>query len=58
MAKVIQVIETSEKRGKGTKDDVVRMVYQLWTLDGKLIVEHDPILEIQKKEKENSKKKK
>lgn len=41
MAKVIEVIETYERRGKGTEDDVVREVYQLWTLDGKLIFEDD-----------------
>ena len=42
MPKVIQIIEHSERRGEGTKEDVVRMVYQLFTLDGKLIMEHDP----------------
>ena len=41
MAKVIQVIETFEMRGTGTEKDVMRQVYQLWTLDGKLIFEKD-----------------
>ncbi len=42
MAKIIEVIETTEKRGTGTKKDPVRMVYQLWTKEGDLIFERDP----------------
>lgn len=42
MARVIQVIETYEQRGIGTKKSVFRSVYQLWTLDGELIFERDP----------------
>ena len=43
MAKIIQVIETFENRGTGKdKEDVFRQVYQLWTLDGRLIFEKDP----------------
>ena len=42
MAKIIEVIETSEKRGKGTEKDVVRRVKQLYTKEGKLIFEDDP----------------
>ena len=39
MAKIIQVIETKERRGKGTEDDPVRLIYQLWSLEGDLIYE-------------------
>ncbi|MFA6290159.1 MAG: hypothetical protein WC637_00180 [Victivallales bacterium] len=43
-AKVIQVIQTTLlRRGKGiAPDDPVRIITQYWTLDGKLLVEHDP----------------
>ncbi|KKL24017.1 hypothetical protein LCGC14_2419580 [marine sediment metagenome] len=41
MTRVIQLIETYEKRGEGTKNDPVRQVMQLFTLDGKLVVEFD-----------------
>ena len=43
MARIIEVIETFERRGKGTEEDLIRKVYQLWTLDGELIFEKDPI---------------
>ena len=39
MAKIIEVIETYEKRGKGTENDPVRIVYQLWSKKGELIHE-------------------
>ena len=42
MPKVIQVIENFEMRGTGKDGDPVRRIYQLLTLDGKLIMEHDP----------------
>lgn len=41
MAKIIQVIETYERRGLGKDEDPVRNVYQLWSLDGKLIYEEE-----------------
>ena len=37
MARIIEVIETHERRGLGTYDDPVRKLYQLWSKDGKLI---------------------
>jgi len=43
MAKIIEVIETHEKRGTGAGDDPIRLVYQLWTKDGFLIFEEDPL---------------
>ncbi len=42
MPKVIQVIYHEQKRGAGTHDDVVRLVPQIYFLDGKLLMEHDP----------------
>jgi hypothetical protein len=41
-ARIIEVIETSEDRGKGVEGSVFRQVYQLWTKDGRLIFENDP----------------
>ena len=49
MPRVIQVIENHERRGKGVKGDIVRIVRQIFTLDGKLIMEHDPEPTIKKK---------
>ena len=42
MAKLIQVIETYELRGKGTEDDIIRKVKQFWSTDGILLMEYDP----------------
>lgn len=42
MAKIIEVIEVWERRGKGTEEDVVRKAYQLWSKEGELIHEFDP----------------
>lgn len=42
MTKIIELIYSEENKGKGTKDDVVRKVIQLWTKEGVLIAEHDP----------------
>ena len=42
MAKLIQVIETYEKRGKGTKEDICRNVKQIWSTEGDLLMEYDP----------------
>lgn len=41
-AKVIPVIETKSPRGRGTEDDMVRIVVQYWSLNGKLLAENDP----------------
>ena len=41
MTKIIEVIETYEKRGRGIDEDPVRRVYQLWTKEGVLIFEDD-----------------
>lgn len=40
-AKVIQVIETTTKRGLGIEKDPVREVTQYWDLDGKFLAESD-----------------
>lgn len=43
MAKVIQVIETTERRGLGRDEsDPLRIIMQFYAFDGTLIVEHDP----------------
>lgn len=41
-AKVIQVIKTESLRGKGTQEDLSRIVTQYWDFDGNLLAEHDP----------------
>ena len=41
-AKVIQVIETKALRGKGTSEDMARMVIQYWNFEGELLAENDP----------------
>lgn len=39
---VLQVIRTEiERRGRGTPDDPVRVVTQLWTMEGELVAEID-----------------
>lgn len=46
MAKLIQVIETEERRGCGlNEDDVVRLVLQFFSTDGELLMERDTWLE-------------
>jgi hypothetical protein len=39
LTKLVQVIWTEERRGKGTEKDPARLVPQLWTLEGQLICE-------------------
>lgn len=42
MAKLIQVIETEDRRGAGLdEDDPVRLVKQFWSSDGVLLMERD-----------------
>ncbi len=43
MTKIIEVIETTENRGTGINGSVFRTVYQLWTKEGELIFERDPL---------------
>jgi hypothetical protein len=40
-AKTVTLIATSDCTGKGTPEDFCRRVYQLWTLDGKLVAQMD-----------------
>ncbi len=42
MAKIIELIISTENRGTGTKTDVVREITILWTKDGHKIAEFDP----------------
>ena len=41
-AEVIQVIRTTATIGKGNEEDPCRIVIQYWSLEGKLLAEHDP----------------
>lgn len=41
-ARVIRVIETISIRGRGTDDDICRMVTQYWDFKGNLLAENDP----------------
>ncbi|WP_251393096.1 hypothetical protein [Mediterraneibacter agrestimuris] len=43
-AKVIQVIVTESLRGKGTNEDLCRIVTQCWDFEGNLIAENDPCI--------------
>jgi len=42
-AKIETVIRVSVDRGSDKKDDPLRYVTQYWSLEGKLLAEHDPI---------------
>ncbi len=44
MAKLVMLIETEDRRGRGATDDPVRLVKQWFTVEGQLVVEHDPWL--------------
>ena len=45
-AEVIQVIRTTlTRRGDGTTESPIRVITQYWTLEGKLLVEVDPVAE-------------
>jgi hypothetical protein len=39
MAKLIQVIETYERRGLGKEEDPVRTIKQFYSTDGELLME-------------------
>jgi len=54
MAEIIEVIEVFEPRGKGTSEDPVRNVWQLWSKDGHLLVEKDPCQERSRKKHSES----
>lgn len=41
-AELVEIIHVIKKRGKGTSDDIVRLVDQYWSKDGKLLAENDP----------------
>ena len=40
--KVMEVVMVTTPRGKGTKEDPMRVVVEVWTKDGKLIAVNDP----------------
>lgn len=43
-AKIVKLIRTAAPMGAGTEDDPVRLVYQYWSLDGKLLFTEDDYL--------------
>ena len=43
-AKIVKLIRTAAPMGAGTEDDPVRLVYQYWSLDGKLLFTGDDYL--------------
>ena len=43
-ARVIQVIVTEALRGKGTNEDLCRLVTQYWDFEGNLLAENDPCI--------------
>jgi|GEM_PF-1718171 hypothetical protein len=43
-ARVIQVIQTTTRRGDGTEGSPVRIIQQYWNFEGKLLAEYDNIL--------------
>ena len=49
--KIIEVIYTQERRGMGVESDPVRLVTQLWSKEGNLIAEHDPVMCVEDKER-------
>jgi hypothetical protein len=44
-AKVMTVIVTESVRGRGTEDDILRKVVEVWTFDGVKIAEYDSVLD-------------
>lgn len=42
MTRTIELIQTTQLRGKGAEGDPVRHVDQLFTLDGRLVAQRDP----------------
>lgn len=47
-AEVIQVVRTTLLRRGNGKDDPIRIIEQFWSLDGKLLVENDPITDLER----------
>nr|DAT48696.1 MAG TPA: hypothetical protein [Caudoviricetes sp.]DAW20298.1 MAG TPA: hypothetical protein [Caudoviricetes sp.] len=43
-ARIIQVIVTEALRGKGTNEDLCRLVTQYWDFKGNLLAENDPCI--------------
>ena len=49
-AKLVKVIEAKITRGSGKEGDPYREVTQYWSLDGKLLAEVDPVLDLLERE--------
>ena len=43
MAKLVELIFTEETIGTGKSNDPVRLCQQLWTKDGELVGNYDPV---------------
>lgn len=41
LVELVEVIHVEATRGKGTKDDPVRIVHQYWSKEGNLLAEQD-----------------
>lgn len=41
-AKVMEVVMVNTPRGKGTEEDPMRIIVEIWTKDGELIAVKDP----------------
>ena len=41
MAKIIELIESSSKAGKGVEGSPIREIQELWTKDGRCIAKYD-----------------
>ena len=54
-ARLVTIIQTMAIRGSGVGEDMVRYVYQYWSLEGKFLAEYDPLIsdEQAKKYKKN-----
>lgn len=41
-AKIVEVIEVKVSKGKGTDKDLMRIITEYWSKDGKLLAVNDP----------------
>ena len=50
------ILSTLRRRGAGKEGDPIRIITEVYTLDGELIAEYDPINEILEQHENNSRK--
>lgn len=41
MAKIVELILTENRVGRGTEEDPVRINLELWTKEGQIVADHD-----------------